>query len=139
MSFYNDNYSESIPIFAHLESEERRLITIVDAMFREVASEKYGEVPSEKAIEKLSRLLNASHHMQIMQDAQIHFDRFIDEVITITFPQHHNVKMNICFDNEVSQGEEDVGEAMIISRINGKNELFSGTIESMIAELENIL
>ena len=141
INFRNDIYAvANTREIGDSDALERLKVGIVNRLFQEVGQDFYPSDASSYMIRKLSRFLDRVEGDTRYEHLEYHFEPYIDRVLSIRFPYRHDLSMSIYFDGSTDDcNGEDVEEAVLISRVKGELSMFSGTIEDVLAELDDML
>lgn len=141
ITFYNDTYRQySDREKANTLWQEHAVIDVVNRLFETAEDGLYAGESTSKMISKLSRFMKSTSNDERFKHLSYHFEQYIDNVLSITFPNHDDIKMSIYFDEADADEEiDDVEEAVLMSRVRGHLAMFSGTIEDVLVELNEIL
>lgn len=139
-AFRNEQYTwREIREVVQLSRMEREVIDVSTNILSADDNIKYEKDVSSRMIDKLSRFIKTSAEMESFKRKNFHLEQYLDEVLSITFPQHEGLKLSLYFDHQVDEGQEDVEEAVIIHRSASGLTMRSGTIEDMVVFLNDIL
>lgn len=91
-------------------------------------------------VAKISKFIELTTDNVKFNNRAILVEKYLDDVISISFPNKRELKFSINFGElDTDDDDVDLDEASIIYRLDGQLLLYSGSIEEMIVELNELL